>query len=232
MSSRMTLSLLTTRLVVALPGSGAADAEEHVLQRRSGCRGSLLWACAGCAHLAAAPASSSRRRRTMMPASRPRRRRATVIAASPSVGTRVGKPRPSTTVSARLTSIVAVEVVDAGGEEQVLAAGERVVDRLRGVGRLGDEELARSGSTCRRSARRPRSRPTSSRCARGHEDVVAPVASRRRGTGFSGSPGSSRGSCTGRARAGREALRPARRRRRRTPGSRRRSSSRRRCCCG
>jgi len=45
----------------------------------------------------------------------------------------------------------AVQVVDAGGEEQVLALGECVVDLLHAVRRLGDEEIVDGdGRTCNR----------------------------------------------------------------------------------
>ena len=78
---------------------------------------------------------------------------ATVIAAIPLLGTSVGKPRPSTTVSARLTPIGPLDLVDAGSEDQVLTPGERRVDRTEGVRWLGDEELLdRDGRTGRCTA--------------------------------------------------------------------------------
>ena len=45
-------------------------------------------------------------------------------------------------MSGRVTSMVLVEVVDAGGEEQVLARGQGGVDVGRGVAGPGDVELA------------------------------------------------------------------------------------------
>ena len=44
-------------------------------------------------------------------------------------------------MSARFTSIAAIEVVDPRREDEVLATGECIVDRLCTVGRLRDEEL-------------------------------------------------------------------------------------------
>ena len=54
---------------------------------------------------------------------------ATLIGTAPFFAVKVARPEPSTTVSARFTACVFVDVVDAGREEQVLALGQRRVDR-------------------------------------------------------------------------------------------------------
>ena len=103
MSSRMTLSLFTTRLVVALPTCRAADAEEDVVEgRRIG--GVALVRVLSCL-----PASSVRAHGTGVE-QQPRDLDALHVGdghrGDPVLGSSVAKPSPRTTVSARLTSIV------------------------------------------------------------------------------------------------------------------------------
>ena len=130
MSSRMTLSLFTTRLVVALPGV-APPMRKNTSLSVVGSAGSLLCAFG-------VPTSSSTGEfigpaSNISPASLTPGTSATVIATSPLVGTSVGKPRPSTTVSGALDLDRLVELVDAGREDAGSGRDERVVDRLCAV---------------------------------------------------------------------------------------------------
>ena len=158
MSSRMTLSLLTTRLVVALPSVAPADAEEHVAERRRvGRRRSCGRSCV--------PTSQQHRRVHRAGIDhQPGELHARHVGDRHRHVAVVGHQRREAETEHHgvgpLDLERPVQVVDAGGEDQVLAAGERVVDRLCVVGRPGDEELRRSGSTSRPSARRPTSCPT------------------------------------------------------------------------
>ncbi len=103
MSSSRTSSLFTTRLVVALPGV-APPMRKNTSCSEVGSAGSLLCACGvpTCSSTGelTVPASNS------SPASLTPGTSATVIGTTPPTGTIVGKPRPSTTVPARLTLIV------------------------------------------------------------------------------------------------------------------------------
>ena len=97
------MSLFTTKLVVALPGV-APPMRKNTSLSVAGSAGSLLWAFG-------VPTWSSTGELTgpasnISPASFTPGTSATDIAVFPLLGTSVGKPRPRTTVSARLTLIV------------------------------------------------------------------------------------------------------------------------------
>ena len=245
MSSRMTLSLLTIEADGGLAEARAADAEEHVLERASGRPGRSVVCSAACrcwrapCRPAAGPASSPGRRRTSGPAISTPFTSATVIADDAVAAARAsGSPGRARRCRARLTSIVLSSVVDAGGEDQVLAARQRVVDRLDAVGRLGDEEVVDRDRRVRRSARCSSVVPDGVALDGGDEDAVVARPSRRTGTASPVTRGWSPASCTGRDDAWRESTGPGARRRRRTPGSRRRCDQpsrlllrTRNCCC-
>ncbi len=103
MSSTITSLLLTTRLLVALPATAPPT------RKNTSCTvvGSAAWLVAdvaapsvSSAALLTVPASNS------SPAILTPSTSATVIGVTPLTGCSVGKPMPSTTVSARVTAIV------------------------------------------------------------------------------------------------------------------------------
>ncbi len=104
MSSRITWELLTTRLVAAWPGV-PPPIRKNTSCTRSGSAGSAapspgrLPSCSSTGELTG-PAAK------IIPDSFTPGTLATRIATTPSAGTRVGKPRPSTTVSGRVTSML------------------------------------------------------------------------------------------------------------------------------
>ena len=146
--------LSTTRLVVAWPGAAPPMRKNTSCNQRSGRPGSAVRARGPPAYLEQhrgvhrAGPKISPDSFTPGQTGHPHR-------AMPFAGTIVGKPSPSTTVSGRVTSMVWLQLVDAGGEDQVLSPGQRRVDHRGRVAWGGDEEPLEGNGCCRASAAGP-----------------------------------------------------------------------------
>ena len=219
----------------------STDAEEHVLQgRRVG--GSLeplaLAPCAVC-RSASAPASSSVPASMVMPAMSTPGTSATLNGTAPLHGGQRREAQAEHDGVGPLDLDRLVDVVDAGGEQQVLAAGELVVDRLSPSRTAWRGRSRTAGSSGRASGRSPMSPTELSVRRAGTKTLYCPAGVDVEVGLLPARPGSSAASCTARrsspARGSTAAGAP---RRRRTPGSRRRSTSRpmlllrtKNCCC-
>ena len=185
MSSRTTWSLLTIRLIVALPTCGPP------IRKKTSCRAvgsaALELPCAvrGC-RPAAAPASVAGPASTIRPATSTPGTSATVERHGAVCGGQGRHAQPQHDGVRALDLDRPVDVVDAGREQQVLAAaGELAVDGRHRVGRRGDvERRQREGA----AGVEPVSQVVPEESSRAAGTNTSPTARRRRRRGRA-SPG-------------------------------------------